>query len=220
MFEIKRLFREKISSHLLSAISTMQTTSVHTLIILQYKLINCKTEITFIQTTYNPVILPCTFVVCAIQRWSFWHETCCKHISHIHSKQTLVVMSIIILSLCYIDSSYVCRCLKGAIAVYVERKLCLLFANGEGYSHCNCHMVCIWFPFWWLVNVTPERNFLWVLCSWPSLTVTGKCYRAALQNSATTLERQKGKACRSLHIQVMLTDHSVFLLCRFIWCSK
>ena len=73
-------------------------------------MINCKNEIVFIQTTHNPVIL-CSFDVRIIRRLSLWNETCCKQISHIHNKQTLVVMGIIILSVCYIDSSYVCHCL-------------------------------------------------------------------------------------------------------------
>jgi hypothetical protein len=42
------------------------TTSMHTPIFLQYKLINCKNEIVFIQTTHNPVNLLCTFDVCTI----------------------------------------------------------------------------------------------------------------------------------------------------------
>jgi hypothetical protein len=83
---------------------------MYTPIILQYKLINCKNEIVFMQTTHNAVILLCTFDVRTVRRWSLWDETCCRQISHIHNKQTLIVMGIIILSVCCIDS-YVCHCL-------------------------------------------------------------------------------------------------------------
>ena len=44
-----------------------------------------------IYTTHNPVTLVSSFDKCITWRWSLWTKTWCKQISHIHSKQPLVV---------------------------------------------------------------------------------------------------------------------------------
>jgi hypothetical protein len=96
------MLREKIFSHLFSTKFTILTTSIHTPIALQYKLIKCKNEISFVQKpliTHKLVLVILIYVL--PEDGPFGLKTYCIQISHIHNKQHSDVKDRILLSLYY-----------------------------------------------------------------------------------------------------------------------